>query len=634
MERYTRVFTSKNNLYTLGSPIILSAGALLKDNQTGKILAQLKIRSIADKKIKALMLNVSPFDVAGVTLGEDVSFEYLDLNAARDEEFGRKTLISLPNISTRSFDVTVTKVIFEDNCIWENDQKFTLTVSEPTSLASILQDDELLEQYDMHFNQTAAKAEKVFDLWYCACGALNHQEESKCPKCGNELDALLACDFDMLKSECNERLAKEKLEQEAKETEEKAIKEAEKMSQEQAAKSRKHVMSVVIAMIIAVIATFLVITKIVIPVKGYNAAVALMNEGNYEEAIYAFKALDGYKDSAEQISICENSIKDAAYDFAVNLMGEGKYEEAIAALEALDGYKDSEEQIDVCNKNSSYDNAIKLMNEGKYEEAIAAFEALDGYKDSADKIIECNYGIAVELKNAGRYEDAILAFRELDGYKDSSGQIENCKQLILTNARVGSYVYFGAYEQDNDSTNGKEDIEWLVLAEENNKILLTSRYALDCKHHNSSWLDTTWETSQIRTWLNESFLNDAFSEDEQTKISSTSIKAEKNLNYNTDQGKDTNDKVFLLSISEVEKYFASDEARLCVATAYALANGSESWEVITGQKTVQWWLRTGGQSSYDFSDVLGDGSIRASGNGVIANDSVRPAMWIDLNAIS
>ena len=36
---------------------------------------------------------------------------------------------------------------------------------------------------------------------------------------------------------------------------------------------------------------------------------------------------------------------------------------------------------------------------------------------------------------------------------------------------MGDYVFFGTYEQDNDTANGKEGIEWLVLAKENNRSL-------------------------------------------------------------------------------------------------------------------------------------------------------------------
>ena len=588
--RYTRVFTAKNNLYALGSPVIMSAGALLKDNQTGKILAQLKIRSIANKKIKALTLNVSSFDTSGAALDEDVSFEYLDLSAARDEEFGQKTLIPLPNASTRAFDVTVTKVIFKDNDIWENDQKFSLTVPEPTSLAAVLQDNELVKQYTMHFNQAVAKPKKVHDLWYCACGALNHREEAVCPKCKNKLESLVACDFDALKSECDERLAKEKAERE----------EADRIAHEKAVKNTKRT----ILAICAVIAVVLLITKVIVPNSKYNAAIALMDEGKYEEAIAAFETMNGYKDSVEQITACETGIKDDAYDAAVALMNEGKYEEAIEAFEAMNGYRDSAEMITACEtgiKDDAYDAAIALMSEGNIIEAYESLIAMDGYKDSAEKA-ESIFGEYITKK--------------------------------LEHVHIGDYITFGAYEQDNNKSNGKENIEWLVLAKEDNKVLVISRYALDCRPYNTKYKNVTWETCTQRTWLNETFLNEAFIEADQSIIQTTEVSADRNPDYSTDPGNATKDKIFLLSIDEANKYFTSDEARMCVPTAYAIANGAWTGSYnVDGKSTCWWWLRSPGLHRSLAAHVNFDGGVSSLGHSVLDDcDCVRPALWINLDA--
>ena len=100
-ERYTHLYTAENDLYVEGSPVILSAGALLKDNETGKVLAQLKIKSIAEKNIKAVKVTVASYDTIGKPLDGAAAFEYLDLDVRRDEQFGQKTLIPLPNTSAR-----------------------------------------------------------------------------------------------------------------------------------------------------------------------------------------------------------------------------------------------------------------------------------------------------------------------------------------------------------------------------------------------------------------------------------------------------------------------------------------------------------------------------------------------------
>ena len=90
-ERYSRVFALPENLYAVGSPVVIAAGVLLKDNQTGKVLAQLKLQSISNKIIIGVKVRLNLFDNAGNSIGLPVDFDYLDLSASRDTEFGQKT---------------------------------------------------------------------------------------------------------------------------------------------------------------------------------------------------------------------------------------------------------------------------------------------------------------------------------------------------------------------------------------------------------------------------------------------------------------------------------------------------------------------------------------------------------------
>ncbi len=192
--------------------------------------------------------------------------------------------------------------------------------------------------------------------------------------------------------------------------------------------------------------------------------------------------------------------------------------------------------------------------------------------------------------------------------------------------KVGDCIYFGSYEQDNNKSNGKETIEWQVLAKENNKVLVISRYALDCKPYNTEWEDVTWETCTLRAWLNGTFLNEAFSETEQSIIQTTEVPADRNA---------TKDTIFLLSINRAEKYFASDEARMCVPTAYAIANGAYTNDnyIVDGEATCWWWLRSPGGYRSDATSVYRDGGVYSGGHRVSsARGCVRPALWIDLDA--
>ena len=99
--------------------------------------------------------------------------------------------------------------------------------------------------------------------------------------------------------------------------------------------------------------------------------------------------------------------------------------------------------------------------------------------------------------------------------------------------RPGDVVVFGKYEQDNKKSNGKEDIEWIVLAREGSKVLVISRYALACKPYNNKKTDVTWETCSLRKWLNNDFYESAFDEEEKNYIIKTNVPADKNPEYET-----------------------------------------------------------------------------------------------------
>ena len=183
----------------------------------------------------------------------------------------------------------------------------------------------------------------------------------------------------------------------------------------------------------------------------------------------------------------------------------------------------------------------------------------------------------------------------------------------IRSAEVGDIVTFGTYEQDSGTSNSKEDIEWLVLAKENNRILVISDKALDCQPYNPSWSDVTWETCSLCEWLNNDFVNDAFSDDEKAMIPTVTVSANKNPKYDTDPGNTAKDRVFLLSIVEAEKYFTSDEARKCIPTEYALSCGaapSDDGQTKGGEDTCYWWLRSPGcdQSSAAYVCVVAAGS--------------------------
>ena len=117
-ERYIKVFTGSENLYLEGAPIIIRANVLLKDTQTGKVLAQCKFQNLSGKSISCVKVAITQLDAFKNPLDKDISFEYLDLSVSDGEVFGSKKPLPLPNSSARAFCVGVSHVRFTDGTFW------------------------------------------------------------------------------------------------------------------------------------------------------------------------------------------------------------------------------------------------------------------------------------------------------------------------------------------------------------------------------------------------------------------------------------------------------------------------------------------------------------------------------------
>jgi len=411
------------------------------------------------------------------------------------------------------------------------------------------------------------------------------------------------------------------------------------------------------------------------------------------------------KQQAEQCLQDAENVRENAYNDAVKAMQEAerssyKWREAIQKLarEGLNGYRDVEElrkqaeqRYEECRNaeekerkakerrkktltiaavvlvviacaiawcipnviipNNKYQQAVVLRENGQYDEAIALFTELGNYYDAAAQVTETKYQKATNLNAFGKYDEAYAIYVTLTGYKDvdklliEDDNIVAAKKVLEAREAqftVGNYVTFGEYPQ----TTAGEDmtpIEWLVLARDGNKALLISRYGLDAQPYNTDHTSVTWETCTLRTWLNVTFYNKAFSSDEQAAILTTSVDNGKNQGYSkwsTSGGNNTEDKVFLLSYAEANKYFGvtydniSNTKSRVAPTAYAIAQGawaSSSNKTADSTDAEWWWLRSPGFYQSSAAYVLGYGLFR--GDDVIrVSGSVRPALWVNLES--
>lgn len=386
----------------------------------------------------------------------------------------------------------------------------------------------------------------------------------------------------------------------------------------------------------------------------YNGAVSAMNAANTESAYKAtadtFRLIPGFQDADALVEQCldkaEVCRKNAIYASAHNEQIKNSIagcESAIKLYESISGWKDADEQIYACQRKIEEAEIARKKAEkiARLFAKIAIITSLIVCVITAFFVVlntviipTGKYNDAIALMDAGNIVEAYEALIALDGYKDSADKANSIyvKYMVekLKAAKVGDYVFFGAYEQDNNTSNGKEDIEWLVLEVKDGKALVISKYALDCQQYNTSYTDITWETCTLRKWLNNDFLGAAFSADEKSMIPTVTVSADKNPDYSTNPGNTTQDQVFLLSITEANKYFSSDSARQCKPTEYAVAGGAY---VNSSNGNCVWWLRSPGGSQNDAADVDYGGDVGEGGDDVnIGSDAVRPALWIDLNS--
>ena len=370
--------------------------------------------------------------------------------------------------------------------------------------------------------------------------------------------------------------------------------------------------------------------------------------------VRAYKASDSKRSSdSKPAKIDDVPPEDVIYYSAIARMDRdsiNNYIKARDALQTIPDWKDSAKLIAICQKNiDDYYNQQDLENAEKKRRikkrltvillcvlVLAIVVAgvlwfLFVYRPNVQ------YNKAVALENSGDIVGAYESYIDLKDYKDSAtraGNIyEEYKIKKLKCADVGDSIYFGSYEQDNNEGNGKENLKWKVLKKDGSSLLVITEYGVDCEPFNKTGEPVTWESSSIRKYLNSTFLNSAFDSSQRSQILSSNVTAEKNVSYDIYPGKDTRDKVFLLSISEAEKLM-SDEERQCVPTAYCISKDCNvQKKKFSSEYTACWFLRTPGIERTKVAYVQYDGLVRGIGaNTTSKSAAIRPAMWIEKTA--
>lgn len=355
-ERYATLFKCVVPQSQKNSPVLLSAGVLLGDKQTGSVLAQIKLQNVSEKTILAVYASLMCVDAMNAPLETATDARYLDLHVKPGEYFADKQPIVLSDTTVRSFTLCVTDILYADGSAWHNDDNAAYAAIEELQC---IYTSEQLEQLRIETGKREFVTSEAVcgDLKRCCCGQWNASTNAICVKCNTDFSkltevsnpTLLTAKYNerkRLEAEANEqaRIAreKEKAEREHQAKEEEKRREKQRQIEERqilaAKKKKKKALRVFAAVAVLIVATVGVVTKIVIPNNHYEQAVAAFNNGMFVEAYESFILAAGYKDSAEQA-------KCSAYNQAQILFEQEDYEQAYTYYQSADSYSDSADKI-------------------------------------------------------------------------------------------------------------------------------------------------------------------------------------------------------------------------------------------------------------------------------------------------
>ena len=197
-----------------------------------------------------------------------------------------------------------------------------------------------------------------------------------------------------------------------------------------------------------------------------------------------------------------------------------------------------------------------------------------------------------------------------------------------------------------DSTIKFGGYNWRVLEKQGNRALIITEDIIELRPYNVGRKDVTWETCTLRKYLNGEFLS-KFSKEEQARIIETRISNPDNLWYDTKGGNDTTDKIFLLSLEEVDRYFGNsgdylnkrrkdwdvnNNKWIPANGGIVFSNANDSDRITKFEnKALWWWLRSPGNVSSNAAYVGRVGYVYVYGYSVNSGAfGLRPALLLNL----
>ncbi len=403
---------------------------------------------------------------------------------------------------------------------------------------------------------------------------------------------------------------------------------------------------------------------------------------NLEDVAKIFEQLGDYEDSRAEAQRCRKKLhemeNDGVYTKALDLLGKEtvrSYKEAIALLETIPEWRNASFKLDEARKKLEtliekrqkqrdkafkiamivsailifiaiatylivefavpairYSTALDQLEDGEYDKAYATLEDLGNYKNAPEEIKKSKYNRAIEYQANGDILTACKFYGQAVGYGDAEArQIAICKTLTIEQQisllDKGNTVVLGRYDQD-PNLEGKELLEWIIVEKNGNKAMLVSKYAIEASVF--SIKPTTWSKSELRAWLNSDissgFIGQVFYKSERNSILRNSTVTVYRDANGEEQVDICEDRVFLLSDNEANKYFNDNDSRCAVATEFLKTRNTNAFFSDNGM--ARYWLRSTTQDG-KIMYVNASGGISESEHTVIR--ALRPAIWVGLD---
>ncbi|MCL2063711.1 MAG: Ig-like domain-containing protein [Candidatus Cloacimonetes bacterium] len=245
----------------------------------------------------------------------------------------------------------------------------------------------------------------------------------------------------------------------------------------------------------------------------------------------------------------------------------------------------------------------------------------DTYQENAtnSSVIFTNipFGIySVEISHSGYYHYVY------DALSVQETSVNHAIHLVAVTIQIGEIIPFG-------------ENNWIVLDIQDGKALIFCETVFPNMNYNSPYGIISWADSNLREYLNGEFYNsNVFSDEDRSRIVEVTNINEDNQWYETTGGENTQDKIFLLSISEIVQYFGdSGQLENRPPGAYLIDDQYNPNRIAFNQNggiSSRWWLRSPGRATTRAAAVIEEGKISMMGGATNRTYAVRPALWIEL----